>query len=118
VIRTILERISRGVVRVASVTLDGLLDCWPAPSAVKIDVEGAEASVLRGGQRLLGQVRPTLPCQVSSTNRNEDSAIFRAASYAMYHAEHPVRESARIEKCAWNTIALPVESIRDALEVA
>jgi FkbM family methyltransferase len=44
-----------------AVTLDGLVDetgLWP--SHVKIDVEGAEAAVLQGGQRLLTGPRPPI----------------------------------------------------------
>jgi hypothetical protein len=36
----------------------------PAPDFVKIDVEGAEESVLRGADRLLREARPTLLTEV------------------------------------------------------
>jgi hypothetical protein len=41
-----------------TVSLDFLLDYFPAPSALKIDFETAEVNVLRGVSRLLRAVRP------------------------------------------------------------
>jgi FkbM family methyltransferase len=51
-----------GESEVETVTLDGL---WkrgvvPCPDVVKIDVEGAEAGVLRGAEQLLSECRPTI----------------------------------------------------------
>lgn len=40
-----------------TVSLDFLLDYFPAPSVLKIDVETAEVNVLRGASRLLRTVR-------------------------------------------------------------
>ena len=106
----------RASVHVISVTLDWLLDFWPSPSVVKIDVEGSEASVLRGARRLLSKVRPKIICEVSARNRSEVSEIFRAMSYAMYDAETYVRGASPLPDCAWNTIALPAETNRIAIE--
>ena len=103
----------RNAIQVPSVTLDRLLDNWPAPAVVKIDVEGAEDSVLRGAQRLLKQVRPRILCEVSSVAQTEVSAAFHAAGYAIYDAAKPAEERVRIRHCAWNTIALPVEAAPD-----
>jgi FkbM family methyltransferase len=97
----------RSVVKVMSVTLDWLLDRWPAPSVVKIDVEGAEASVLRGARKLLHEVRPRIMCEVSGANRDEVTSILTAAGYALYDAEQDWPDSGKIVQCAWNTIALP-----------
>jgi FkbM family methyltransferase len=47
-------------------TLDALLDELAAPDLVKIDVEGAEVDVLRGGRRLLIESRPRLIVEYSS----------------------------------------------------
>ena len=51
-----------GKTRVAMTTLDHLWDQGNLPPVdlLKIDIEGAEAAALRGGQRLLKRFRPTL----------------------------------------------------------
>lgn len=53
---------SNGELEVRAATLDDMLDSGEVtpPSVMKIDVEGAEAAVLRGGQRLLAQYRPVI----------------------------------------------------------
>lgn len=104
----------REALAVRAVTLDALLDGWPRPDVLKIDVEGAEASVLRGARRLLHEVRPRILCEVSQANRDEVSAAFHRAAYAMYDAVRAEGRGERIERCAWNTIALPAEAVRDA----
>ncbi len=45
---------------VRTVALDSLLDCEPFPDVIKIDVEGAAASVLRGASRILDEASPRL----------------------------------------------------------
>ncbi len=56
--------VPRGI-EVETVTLDHLIaEGWPAPLVVKIDVEGAELRVLRGGQHLLAQHRPILLLEI------------------------------------------------------
>ena len=52
-----------------SVTGDFLLDHWPAPDFVKMDVEGAELLALQGAGRLLEEVRPTFYIEVESTGQ-------------------------------------------------
>lgn len=44
--------------------LDDCLDERPVPDAIKIDVEGAEAAVIRGGHETLTRHRPTLFLEV------------------------------------------------------
>ncbi len=48
-------------------TLDALLDRGDTPDTLKIDVEGLEAAVLRGGQRLLREVRPLLFLEIHTS---------------------------------------------------
>jgi len=53
------ERPASDVVRVRAVTVDGLVEeLGLAPTHLKIDVEGAEASVIRGAERTLSGDRP------------------------------------------------------------
>ncbi len=56
----------RAVVRVPTVTLDGLRQGRRDPDLLKVDVEGAEALCLAGGRTLLGTIRPVLLCEVTS----------------------------------------------------
>lgn len=52
----------KGTISVRAIKLDHLVfrDSVPAPTVIKIDVEGAEHAVLRGGIRLLTEKRPLI----------------------------------------------------------
>ena len=89
-----------------SLTLDFLLDYFPAPSVLKIDVETHELSVLRGATKLLREVRPKVWCEVSHQNSIEITEILHAAGYELRGAEmqpHPL-----IQQAWFNTLALPM----------
>ncbi|HEV2382720.1 MAG TPA: FkbM family methyltransferase [Terriglobia bacterium] len=43
-----------------TITIDGMARAWGAPTHVKIDVEGHEAAVLRGGRATLSEYSPVL----------------------------------------------------------
>jgi len=58
----------RETVPVVTLTLDWLLDNVPAPTVLKIDVEGAEADVFRGAERVLSVARPVILCEVYAAN--------------------------------------------------
>jgi FkbM family methyltransferase len=96
---------ARGIQPSVSLTLDFLLDYFPAPSVLKIDVETHEVSVLRGAKRLLSQVRPTIWCEVSHENSAEVTELLHAAGYQLHGAAtqpHPV-----IDKAWFHTLAVP-----------
>jgi FkbM family methyltransferase len=97
----------RDCVKVVCLTLDWLLENFQRPSVVKIDVEGAEAAVLRGARKLLRDVRPKFLCEVAEDNRDAVTSIFLAAGYQLFDAEKPSRGSTPLARCAFNTIALP-----------
>jgi FkbM family methyltransferase len=96
---------TREVRQVAAVTLDGLLDRSPAPRVVKIDTEGAELLCLRGGERLLREVRPVLLCEVTDENARGVGELLRGHGYTMFDAGSSRREP--LDRPAWNTLALP-----------
>jgi FkbM family methyltransferase len=55
-----------------------------APKVIKIDVEGAEAAVLRGARRVLREARPIVLLSTHSTAlREECTALLREARYAI-----------------------------------
>jgi len=89
-----------------SLTLDFLLDYFPAPSVLKIDVEGHETRVLKGARKLLAEVRPVVFSEVSHQNSDEVTATLLAADYELYGAEvipHP-----RTVRAWFQTLAIPV----------
>jgi FkbM family methyltransferase len=53
---------AKGTISVRALKLDHLVfrDGFPAPTVIKVDVEGAEHAVLRGGTRLLTEKRPLI----------------------------------------------------------
>jgi FkbM family methyltransferase len=88
-----------------SLTLDFLLDNFPSPSVVKIDAETHEGGVLKGAERLLGEVRPTIWCEVSAQNAEEVTTLLHAAKYKLYGAQtHP---HPPIERAWFHTLAVP-----------
>jgi FkbM family methyltransferase len=82
---------------VPAFTLDELLEFFPPPKIVKIDVEGAEVVVLSGATRLLRDVRPTLAIEVDSENQREAGNILTAAGYDLFDGE----------KANWPEVSLP-----------
>ena len=90
------------------VTLDWLFEEYGRPDVVKIDVEGAEHLVLRGGGRLLHEARPVLFCEVSSECLEEVTAVLKEARYALFDADEE-RPRKQIDRVVWNTVAVPVE---------
>ena len=88
-----------------TVTLDSLLDFFPPPSVLKIDVETHEGSVLAGATRLLKEYRPTIWCEVSQENSKQLTQLFLNAGYELYGDEsqpHP-----RCDYAWFNTLAIP-----------
>jgi len=72
-----------------AVSCDWLLNYFAAPSVVKIDVEGAEALLLKGAQRLLNEVRPVVICEVGEANAAAVTAQLVGSGYAIYDGEQP-----------------------------
>lgn len=90
--------------KVMSVPLDWLLTMLPPPNVLKIDTEGAELEVLRGGRELLAQHRPKIICEVAGENSAELSKLLFGYGYELFDAEHPGEP---IDLATYNTIALP-----------
>ena len=88
-----------------SLTLDFLLDYFPAPTVLKIDVETHELSVLRGAARLLKEVRPKIWCEVSPENSCGATELLHAAGYALFGAE--VQPHPPTPRAWFHTLAVP-----------
>jgi FkbM family methyltransferase len=94
------------------ITLDTLVDHFPAPHVLKIDVEGAELEVLRGATRLLSEVRPVIYCEVASKAREDVSALFREYRYRLWDgASFDGRFVGELSQAVNNTIAFPEEKV-------
>ena len=89
------------------VTLDALLECFRAPSVVKIDVEGLEHEVLKGGRRLLSDVRPLLIVEVGSENADAVGELLHNVGYLLFDGLDPSRT---VSTPVWDTVAVPAES--------
>lgn len=92
---------------VPSVTLDWLLDHFPPPTFIKIDVEGAEHMVLAGAQALLSQHRPVVLCEVADSNKRAVSDQLRTHGYRFFDAEALATARAPLGETPWNTLAYP-----------
>ena len=88
-----------------TITLDLLLEQGPAPNVVKIDVEGAELEVLRGGLRVLTEAKPVILCEVNDYE-SEIGDLLTSHDYALYDWDsHP---RTRISSPSYNTLAVPL----------
>jgi FkbM family methyltransferase len=98
---------SREEQSVIAVTLDWLLESFPAPSVVKIDVEGAELEVLDGARRLFETARPVILCEVIPDSSAAVTEFLSSYDYRIYDGEvsSPRREA--LKNAPWSTIALP-----------
>lgn len=85
---------------------DDLLEFWRPPEFVKMDVEGAELSALRGSTTLLQTARPVFYIEVSPTNQVEVSELFRSFDYDIFHLQGDGSER-QVEKCTFYTVARP-----------
>jgi FkbM family methyltransferase len=92
---------------VPTLTLDTLLQTFPAPDFVKMDVEGAELMVLQGAARLITEVRPRFYIEVGREVAESIWRIFQDAGYAALSPEGRRLESS----CVHNTFFFPAEQV-------
>lgn len=94
--------------RTLTITLDTLLDHFPPPSVVKIDVETAEVGVIQGASRLLSTVRPVIWCEVAADNSEAITRLLHDHEYELYSAKTPPLERTSVARAPWDTLALPL----------
>jgi FkbM family methyltransferase len=97
---------------VPTLTLDTLLEFFDSPTFVKIDIEGAEAMALRGAGRLLAEVCPVIYIEVGAEANEAVTSILSKAGYVLFDGSVPLKEQAPIDRCAYNTLAMPREKTR------
>jgi hypothetical protein len=80
-----------------------MLEQFPAPAVVKIDIEGMEFDALKGAANLLGR-KPIILCEVT---RNHDAIgeLLRNAGYVLYAARALERQP--IRRPSIETLAVP-----------
>lgn len=88
---------------VVTITLDWLLERFPPPQVLKIDVEGLEYAVLKGGYEVLKH-RPKVFCEVTE-NHDEIAELLRDSGYTLYAARD--REHGPLRRPSHDTLALP-----------
>jgi len=90
---------------VPTLTLDTLLDSFPPPEFVKIDVEGAELMAIQGATKLINNIRPIFCIEVGANFSSEIFNLFKLAAYvAIDYSGNKL-----IDRCAFNTIFIPEE---------
>lgn len=75
---------------IIAVTLDWMLERFPAPQVVKVDVEGMEYEALKGAASLL-RLKPTILCEVTD-NHDAVGELLRAAGYTLFAARAAERK--------------------------
>ena len=88
---------------VVSVTLDWMLERFPPPQVLKIDVEAMEYAVLQGGAHLLEKHHPTIFCEVTA-NHDKIGQMLRALGYTLYAARD--RDRRPLERPSRDTLAV------------
>jgi FkbM family methyltransferase len=92
---------------VVAVSLDWLLESCPAPSVLKIDVEGAELEVLSGSRKLLEAARPTVLCEVCPDSARAVAEFLFGYDYRIFDGEEASPERRALATAPWCTIAVP-----------
>jgi FkbM family methyltransferase len=64
--------VSGDAIEVEAVALDTFAEKHRLPTVIKVDVEGAEAEVLRGSERIFVQAKPVLICEVHGSKAADD----------------------------------------------
>lgn len=98
---------AREVAIVACASLDWLARQLRAPDLLKVDVEGAELAVLRGGMELMRSRRPRFILETAPENADSIAEIMRNHDYLMYDVNDEGRKI--LARPAWNTLAIPAE---------
>lgn len=98
---------TRETLTVPMLTLDRLLDDFPAPGFLKVDVEGAEILLLAGAARVLKEHRPIVLIEVNTNTWPLVSRTLLDHGYTLIDSDAPIEEQkpAHFETC--NLLAIP-----------
>jgi FkbM family methyltransferase len=101
---------SRNLQQTVTLTLDFLLEHFPSPTVLKIDVEGAEIKTLLGASELLRTVRPVIWCEVAPENALNVAELLREVGYQIYAAALDPDKRTPLPRASWDTLAVPLQS--------
>jgi FkbM family methyltransferase len=92
---------------VVTMRIDTLSKTLVPPTAIKIDVEGAEMEVLEGGEATIRNYRPTMLVEGPSELKDPMRAFFEKHDYVILDgaAEH----QSPLQEPVWDTVAVPRE---------
>lgn len=96
----------RELQHVVAITLDWMAECFPSPSLLKVDVEGAEALVLQGAKRLLALAKPKILIEVWQHNSVEVNRLLREHGYSLFDADQLGKNQRPLERPVFNTLAV------------
>ena len=94
---------------VPTMTIDTLARSLLPPDVLKIDVEGAEMKVLRGGCETIAKCRPVILVEGPHTLWADMKAFFAEHRYAMFDGAAARHEP--IDEPTWDTVAVPRERL-------
>lgn len=92
-------------------TLDSLIEHFPAPDVLKIDVEGAELQVLHGGEKVLTRWRPVIYCEVSARTRPGVATLLERCRFQLWDGcgFDGSLNSPGVSQTTGNVVAIPEE---------
>lgn len=65
--------------------MDTLLESFPSPDFIKIDIEGAEYMAIQGATRVIEDVRPIFYIEIGNEVSHKIFEIFRQAKYSIFN---------------------------------
>lgn len=92
-------------------SLNGLMSKLPKPDLLKIDIEGAEFELLRGGQEFLRTVRPVMILETAVKHRPAVAQLLRDLDYSIFEVDSGL--DASLSSPAWNSLVWPNERTAD-----
>lgn len=99
---------NEAIKQVLTVTADFLLEHWPKPDFVKVDIEGAELLFFQGARQLLTTVRPRFYLEVNEPNQDKITELLLSHNFRLFRLTK-AGETAPLERCEFNTLAIPAE---------
>lgn len=92
-------------------SIDSLVEeGWPAPTLIKIDVEGAEGDVLEGAARTLRTHRPVVICELHDFGADGPARALRALNDANYSLENLETRTSLDESTLLHVLGRPRQS--------
>jgi FkbM family methyltransferase len=84
--------IGESTIEVETTTLDAIGQEYALPNLIKIDVEGSEAAVLRGGEEIFRLAKPLLVCEIHHEQASSDvTGWLQARGYIFHWLENSTR---------------------------